>query len=53
MVQRSPVGYSPWGQKEVDVTEQLTHTCMIEKLCYTHETETTLLINHTPIQDKN
>ena len=24
--QRSLVGYSPWGCKELDMTEQLTHT---------------------------
>ena len=24
--QRSPVGHSPWSQKELDTTEQLTHT---------------------------
>ena len=24
--QRSLVGYSPWGHKELDVTEQLSHT---------------------------
>ena len=24
--QRSPVGHSPWGCKESDTTEQLTHT---------------------------
>ena len=24
--QRSLVGYSPWGHKELDTTEQLTHT---------------------------
>ena len=24
--QRSLVGYSPWGHKELDMTEQLTHT---------------------------
>ena len=29
--QRGPVGYSPWGRKELDMTEQLTHTqsCLI------------------------
>ena len=27
--QRSLVGYSPWGRKELDMTERLTHT-------YTH-----------------
>ena len=26
--QRSLVGYSPWGHKESDMTEQLTHTCV-------------------------
>ena len=25
---KSLVGYSPWGCKELDTTEQLTHTCM-------------------------
>ena len=25
--QRSLVSYSPWGHKESDTTEQLTHTC--------------------------
>jgi len=24
--QRSLVGYKPWGRKELDMTEQLTHT---------------------------
>ena len=24
--QRSLAGYSPWGRKELDMTEQLTHT---------------------------
>ena len=24
--QRSPVGYSPWGCRELDMTKQLTHT---------------------------
>ena len=24
--QRSLAGYSPWGHKELDMTEQLTHT---------------------------
>ena len=27
--QRSLVGYSPWGRKESDITEQLTLTCII------------------------
>ena len=26
--QRSPVGYSQWGCKELDTTERLTHTCV-------------------------
>ena len=25
-INRSPVGYSPWGLKGLDMTEQLTHT---------------------------
>ena len=25
--QRSLAGYSPWGHKELDTTERLTHTC--------------------------
>ena len=29
--QRSPVGYSPWDHKELDMTEQLTHTLHILK----------------------
>ena len=28
--QRSLAGYSPWGRKESDMTEQLTHTHMYE-----------------------
>jgi len=31
--QRSPVGYSPWGPKELDTTEQLTHTQPWLTLC--------------------
>ena len=27
--QRSLVGYSPWGRKELDMTEQLTHTLIL------------------------
>ena len=27
--QRSLVGYSPWGHKESDMTERLTHTCSV------------------------
>ena len=29
--QRSLVGYSPWGHKESDTTERVTHTCEIYK----------------------
>ena len=32
--QRSLVGYSPWGRKESDMTEQLsTYICITESLC--------------------
>ena len=36
--QRSLVGYSPWGRKELDTTEWLTHThthcvCVSERMC--------------------
>ena len=27
-------GYSPWGRKESDTTEQLTHTHMLQKNIY-------------------
>ena len=30
--QRSLVGYSPWGRKELDTTEQLTHTYISEEV---------------------
>ena len=30
--QRSPAGYSPWGLKELDMTERLTHT-VSARLC--------------------
>ena len=30
--ERSLAGYSPWGCKESDMTEQLTHTHIHEKL---------------------
>ena len=44
--QRSLVGYSPQGCKELDKIEQLTHTqiCMPESLCCSPKTTTTLLI---------
>ena len=32
--QRSLVGYSPWGLKELDMTEQLSvYVCITESLC--------------------
>ena len=31
--QRSLAGYSPWGHKESDMTEQLTLTCTID-ICH-------------------
>ena len=45
--QRSMVGYSPWGHKEEDPTEQLsTRTCLCiyiaNSLCCTTESNTTL-----------
>ena len=34
--QRSLAGYSPWGRKELDMTERLsTHTHWLPKLCWT------------------
>ena len=40
---RSPVGYSPWGHKESDKTEQLHFTsCVTEPLYCTPEINTTL-----------
>ena len=46
--QRKPAGYSPWGPKESNMTEQLsTHTpkciCMADSFCHTLETNTTIL----------
>ena len=35
--QRSLAGYSPWGRKELDMTEQLsTHTHLLGSLCRIH-----------------
>ena len=34
--QRSLVGYSPWGHKELDTTEQITHTHMRTHNIHTH-----------------
>ena len=31
--QRSLVGYSPWGRRESDTTEQLTHTLCLQCFC--------------------
>ena len=31
--QRSLAGYSPWGRKDSDVTEQLTHTHFTNRIC--------------------
>ena len=53
---RSPVGYSPRGRKESDTTEWLTLSLFIdiaESLCCSPETNTTLLINYTPIWNKS
>ena len=30
--QRNLAGYSPWGRKELDMTEQLTHTHRVEPI---------------------
>ena len=35
--QRSLVGYSPWDRKELDVTEQLTHTQSSHLALYSYE----------------
>jgi len=32
--QRNLVGFSPWGCKEPDMTEQLIHTCILYKTLY-------------------
>ena len=50
---RSLVGYSPWGRREPDTTEWLILSLVTdraESLCCTPETNTTLLINYTPIR---
>ena len=33
--QRGRVGYSPWGHKELDMTEQLNHHCHVISI-YVH-----------------
>ena len=51
------MGYSPWGCKELDTTNQLTlHgyiintcICMAELLCCVLETVAALLTGYTPI----
>ena len=50
--QRNPVGYSPQGRKESDMTEQLHFMRVAESLCCSPETITALLISYTPIQNK-
>ena len=37
--QRSLVCYSPWGHRESDMTEQLTHTTLILQLVSLHSKE--------------
>ena len=50
--QRNPVGYSPQGRKESDMTEQLHFMRVAESLCCSPETITALLNSYTPIQNK-
>ena len=53
--QRSLAGHSPWGHKELDMTEHArTDTCifMAEALCSPPEVITTLLMGCTPAQNK-
>ena len=45
--QRSLVGYSPWGCKEVDTTEQLTHT-HIHTHTHTHDLSSQPGVEPTP-----
>ena len=33
------MGYSPWGLKESDMTEKLTHTCLLPRVLGTHTCE--------------
>ena len=40
--QRNLVGYSPWGRKESDTTEQLTHTNILKKKKKNHFPHTVL-----------
>ena len=42
--QRSLAGHSPWGRKESDMTEQLTHTHMRELM---GDGTTTILVSHS------
>ena len=44
--QRSLVGYSPWSCKELDMTEQLSHT-HTHTLSHTHTHTHTLSLTHT------
>ena len=51
--ERSLVDYSPWGRKELDVTERLSAAQHIaDSLCCTAETITTLYSNYTPVKKK-
>ena len=34
--QRSLAGYSPWGRKEWDITEQVTLTLIVKRMCVVH-----------------
>ena len=36
MNRRSLAGYSPWGQKESDMPEHMTHICLPKKGCIKH-----------------
>ena len=36
MNRRSLAGYSPWGQKESDTPEHMTHICLPKKSCIKH-----------------
>ena len=53
--QRSLASYSPWGCKELNTTEWLTHTrlCLCVCVCITESLCCTAEINHTSIQKKN
>ena len=46
--QRSLAGYSAWGGKESDTTEQLTHTIAIHTHIHTHTHTHVRAHTHTP-----